>query len=72
MGILFALAGIIYVFFVIFEKITNPNIPAGYSTIISLIIFFSGLQLIFLGLIGEYVGKILRRVNNESNILLMK
>lgn len=69
-GILIALVGIIFIFFVIIEKIINPNIPAGYSTIISLIIFFSGLQLIFLGLIGEYVGKILRQVNNESQYFI--
>ena len=31
-----------------------------------IIIFFSGLQILFLGLIGEYVGKILKNVNREN------
>ena len=44
----------------------NPNIPLGYSTLISVLIFFSGVQLLFLGVIGEYIGKILKNVNKEN------
>ena len=44
--------------------------PAGYSSILSVILFFSGIQLIFLGLIGEYVGKILKNVNKENQFFI--
>ena len=40
--------------------------PQGYSTILTAVFFFAGLQLLFLGLIGEYVGKILKNVNKEN------
>ena len=70
---LFSMIGLIITiisFFVIIgifiEKMINPNIPLGYSTLVSVLIFFSGVQILFLGLIGEYVGKILKNVNKEN------
>lgn len=78
---LFSVVGMIIIILSIFsvigifvEKIMNPSIPQGYSTILTAIFFFSGLQLLFLGLIGEYVGKILKNVNKENqyNISFLK
>ena len=59
---------------VIIEKMLNPNIPQGYSQLITVILFFSGVQILFLGVIGEYVGKILKNVNKEKqyNISYLK
>jgi len=51
---------------IVIEKLINPSVPLGYSTLIACIIFFSGIQLLFLGLIGEYIGKILKNVNKEK------
>ncbi len=66
LGIIIALASTIYGVFIVLEKIFNPATPLGYSSILTAIIFFSGLQLIFLGLLGEYIGKILKNVNQEA------
>ena len=65
-GIIITLIGFIFGLFVVIEKLLNPEIPAGYSSILSIVLFFSGIQLMFLGLIGEYVGKILKNVNREN------
>lgn len=43
-------------FFVV-EKLLYPNTPIGWTSIIVSLFFLSGLQLTFLGLIGEYLGK---------------
>jgi glycosyltransferase involved in cell wall biosynthesis len=48
----------------------NPSIVIGYTSVIIAIIFFSGVQLIFIGLIGEYIGKILKNVNKEPQYLI--
>jgi len=32
-------------------------VPAGIASVLALIAFFGGIQMIFLGLLGEYVGK---------------
>ena len=47
------------------QKILNPSMSIGYTSIFVAIIFFAGVQLIFMGLLGEYIGKILKNVNKE-------
>ena len=69
-GIIITLIGFIFGLFVVIEKLMNPEMIAGYSSLLSIIIFFSGIQLIFLGLIGEYVGKILKNENRENQFLI--
>ena len=64
-GISFA-AIIIYML----EKIFNPNIPRGFPTIIIGILFFGGLNLIGLGMLGEYVGRIYKEVKKRPEYLI--
>jgi len=66
LGITISLLSAIYGFLIIIERFINPEIPSGYSSIIVSIFFFSGIQLIFLGLIGEYLGKVLKNVNQQA------
>lgn len=41
----------------IIQKLLNPTLQVGWTSVMVSILFFSGVQIIFLGLIGEYVGK---------------
>ena len=66
LGLTITLISLLFIVITVIEKIINPNLPLGYSTLITVIIFFSGVQILFLGLIGEYVGKILKNVNKEK------
>jgi polyisoprenyl-phosphate glycosyltransferase len=59
-----ALFGLIVTFFsfmaavvFIIQKIINPDLPMGWTSVMVSILFFSGIQIFFLGLIGEYIGK---------------
>ena len=65
LGVIISLFSAIFGIFLIVESFINPETPLGYSSIIVSIFFFSGIQLIFLGLIGEYLGKVLKNVNQE-------
>ena len=65
-GLIITIISFFVIIAIIIEKMINPNIPLGYSTLISVLIFFSGVQLLFLGVIGEYIGKILKNVNKEN------
>ena len=56
-GIIIFLAGLILAIWFIIEKIVHPWVPVGWTSIAILIILFSGFQVVFLGLLGEYLGK---------------
>jgi glycosyltransferase involved in cell wall biosynthesis len=59
------IAGIVY-FFLSFS--TNASITSGIPTIIIAIFFLGGVQLFFLGLIGEYVLSIHRQIKPEPAV----
>lgn len=66
LGLTITIFSIFFIIFIVVEKIINPSVPQGYSAILTAIFFFAGIQLLFLGLIGEYIGKILKNVNKEN------
>ena len=53
---------IIYMLFIIMRTLICGGDVPGYPSLISIILFIGGVQLFFLGVIGEYLG----RVFNES------
>ena len=56
-GFIIFLIGIGFSVAFLIEKLLYPDTPAGWTSIIIAIITLSGFQIIFLGLIGEYLGK---------------
>ena len=56
-GFVIFLASIIYMIFVILKRlILGVDVP-GYATIVVLILFLGGLQLLLLGVVGEYIAR---------------
>ena len=53
-----AAAALIYLIIVVLEKLVWKTTIPGYATIVVLILLLGGIQLICIGIIGEYVGKI--------------
>ncbi len=70
LGLIIAIIGGIFGIIVIIEKILNPSSSIGYTSIFVAIIFFSGVQLMLLGLVGEYIGKILKNVNKQPQYFI--
>lgn len=56
-GLLVSLAGFIYMLAIIFKTIFYGVDVPGYSSTMVVILFLGGIQLIFLGVIGEYLGR---------------
>lgn len=70
-GVVFAFIGFIFGIYTIINKIfINPNIAIGYSTIVSLLTFFSGLVLMIMGMIGEYIGRIYICMNKSPQYVI--
>ena len=56
-GIFTFLASILYMFIVIIQKLFFGVDVPGYATIVVLILFLGGLQLLLLGVVGEYIAR---------------
>jgi len=57
MGFLFSAAGFLLAVFAILDSILNHT-PQGWASIVAGLLTFAGIQLIMLGLIGEYLGRL--------------
>ena len=55
-----------------FQKILGINLTLGLTTTVILISFFAGVQLLGLGLLGEYVGRIYDEVKKRPKYILDK
>ncbi len=65
LGSLTAFGAFGYLIFVVLQKlIAGINIP-GYATIIVLILLLGGIQLLCIGIIGEYVGRTFEQTKNR-------
>lgn len=69
-GVFCAELGFLYGIYTIIKKIVNPNVPIGFSSIMAAIVFFGGMIMILLGLIGEYVGRIYISLNNSPQYVV--
>jgi polyisoprenyl-phosphate glycosyltransferase len=58
-GLVVALLSFLYALYIIIITIVTGIEAPGYASLMTAILFFGGLQLISLGVLGEYVGRIL-------------
>jgi len=65
MGYLSILIGLVYFSTVVIKKYFWGTVPEGFTSTVFIIIMFSGVQLIALGIIGEYVSRIFFQVKNR-------
>lgn len=70
LGIVFSLIGGIFAIYAIIDKLIHPDIPMGVTSIVVAILVFSGVQLIMLGLIGEYLGKLFLMDNQTPQYVI--
>jgi hypothetical protein len=71
-GAVFALAGFIFAVLFLLEKLENPNLPVGWASLIIGITLFSGVQLLMLGIIGEFIGRIFMTQNKTPQYTIRK
>jgi glycosyltransferase involved in cell wall biosynthesis len=66
LGMLLGTAGILWAIHIVVKKLLYPQSAIiGWSSIMSVILTLGGLQLILLGILGEYVGRILEQVRGR-------
>jgi undecaprenyl-phosphate 4-deoxy-4-formamido-L-arabinose transferase len=72
LGAVFSVFGFGYGVFAGIEKWLHPDLPMGYTTIIVLISLFAGIQLMALGMLGEYLGRIFLSQNKTPQYAIRK
>lgn len=55
---------------VLVQKLRQPDLPLGWASLIVSILFMGGLQLLALGAIGEYTGRVLLNINNRPQYVV--
>ena len=69
-GALFTVCGFFGVIYVIVSKIVHPEIVAGYSSLMAVILIIGGILMASIGLIGEYVGRIYLCINMTPQFVI--
>ncbi len=72
LGFIFSLVGFLVGINAIIEKILNPFVPQGYTFLVIIISFYAGIQLIAIGMVGEYLGRIFMVQNKKPQYSIRK
>ena len=66
-------ASIVYAIYAILARLVfESNTPPGFASLIVVIVFLAGMQLMILGVVGEYVGRIYEEVKGRPHYILRK
>ena len=72
-GVSIAVISVFLILFIFFTKlILGKNYPLGIPTITVLVLFIGGVQLISLGIIGEYIGRIYDEVRRRPHYIVKR
>ena len=69
-GIFSFIAGLIFTILIIINKIIYPNLPVGWSSTMCVITLLFGVILKMLGIVGEYLGKIILILNKTPQYVI--
>ena len=65
-----AVIGFLYGIYTIIKRLVNPNVPVGFSALMSAIVFFGGMTILMVGLAGEYIGRTYISVNSAPQYVV--
>ena len=69
-GVVLAALGFLYSLYALWERFASGTILAGWTSIIMLVAIVGGIQLMLIGVIGVYLGKIYEEVKQRPLYLV--
>lgn len=72
LGALAMLVSLIYVAYALYIKLFSHASPQGFTGLLVTVIFLSGMILFFLGMIGEYVGRIYEETKGRPQYIISR
>lgn len=70
LGCVSAVIAFLYGLYVVINKVLNPSVPMGWSSVIVAIFLMGGLILFVLGIIGEYIGRSYISINQAPQYVI--
>lgn len=70
LGFILSFVSFFYLLIVIYQKLFTNTTIVGWTSAIAVNLFFNGIILIILGIIGEYIGKIYKETKNRPLYIL--
>jgi undecaprenyl-phosphate 4-deoxy-4-formamido-L-arabinose transferase len=69
-GVAVALLGFLFAIYLVVQRMTMNVMPTGWASLIVTILIMGGAQLVALGLLGEYLGRLFLTVNARSQYVV--
>ncbi|MFM7059192.1 MAG: glycosyltransferase [Planctomycetota bacterium] len=69
-GFCFALIGFIGLAITVVKKLLLPEVPAGFTSLMSVLLFTNGFTMLSLGLLGEYLGRVYICINDSPQYVI--
>ncbi len=69
-GFIVSVLGFLYALYIIYDKFVNKNLIQGIAALIVIILFMGGIQLIMLGIFGEYLWRILDETRKRPTFII--
>jgi undecaprenyl-phosphate 4-deoxy-4-formamido-L-arabinose transferase len=69
-GLIIGLLGLIAAIVVIVMRILDPTMQLGWPSLMVVILICSGLILLFMGIVGEYIGRLFMTANNAPQFVV--
>lgn len=70
LGIVFAVFGFLLALVFVLQKFTIDAMPDGWSALMVTILILGGVQLLALGVLGEYLGRVLLTINSKPPFIV--
>ncbi len=69
-GLFFSTLAGLYMLYIVFDALINGNDVKGYPSMISIMLFLGGVQLMFLGVFGQYIARIYEEVKKRPHYII--
>lgn len=70
LGLISALSGLIYGVFAVWQHVVNHATVSGWTSVIVCILIMGGMQLLILGIIGEYLGRVFIQTKHRPDYII--
>lgn len=70
MGFAFAMIGFVFSVILVIRKLINPNMIVGYTSTIVALLMIGGIQMLMIGMLGEYVGRVYMSINGTPQSII--